>query len=271
MLLRQQAWASNRRLSVDEQGYVANVAENFFAPLSPTTRRAFEGGSGCELVDGDDRPAKMRALHSSSALAVNVFDFWTGRDVGNILCALGIEGSACGFTFEEKLPTGAPGMPPNLDLVIPLSDGRLIGVESKFTEWITPKRGMVSSLDPYVDRDASYWSRAGLPACDEVVGRIRSGHETYDHLDVPQLLKHALGLARAAKGGWFLRYLYLDAPGPEAVVHRVELGRFEAAVGHELGFAAISYQEFVAKLAPPADELEARYLEYLQDRYVNLG
>ena len=247
VLMRQQAWASGRQLSVSEQGYLANVEENFFAPLSSHARRAFESGSGCELVDGDDRPAKMRALHSSSALVVNAFDYWTGRDVGKVLCALGIEGRARGFTFEEKLPTGAPGTPPNLDLVIPLSDGRLVGIESKFTEWITPKRGMASSLDPYVDGDASYWSRAGLPGCHKLIGRVRSGHETYIHLDVPQLLKHALGLARASRGGSFLRYLYLDAPGMETAVHRAELGRFEAAVGHELGF--------------PGDELSGVHLE----------
>jgi hypothetical protein len=271
VLMRQQAWARGRRLSLDEQGYLANIEENFFAPLSPSARKAFDDGSGCELVDADCRPAKMRALHSSSALAVNVFDFWTGRDVAKVLHALGVEGSARDFAFEAKLPTGAPGTPPNLDLVIPLSDGRLVGVESKFTEWITPKRRLASSLDPYVDGAESYWSRAELRTCHELVGRMRSGDETYAYLDVPQLLQHALGLAHAAGAGSLLRYLYLDAPGPEAAAHRAELGRFEARVGRELGFEAISYQEVISRLEPPADPLEARYLEYLHERYLNLS
>ena len=33
----------------------------------------------------------MRALHSSSALAVNFFDYWTNKDKSPLLSALGID------------------------------------------------------------------------------------------------------------------------------------------------------------------------------------
>ena len=43
----------------------------------------------------------MRALHSSSALAVNFFDYWTDRDKTPILSALGIDSEA-GIHWTSK-------------------------------------------------------------------------------------------------------------------------------------------------------------------------
>lgn len=267
ILASQQAWARGRQLSADQQGYLANVEDNFFQPLSPVARKAFEEGSGCELRDRDGRPAKMRALHSSSALAVNVFDFWTSRGLGPVLRALEIEGDATDFAFERKLPTGKGGTPPNVDVVIPLADRRLVGIESKYTEWLTPKPAMAKSLTPYCDEGESSWSGAGLGGCHGLVSGMKSGSATFSWLDVPQLLKHALGLRRAAASGWFLRYLYFDAPGREGDEHRAEIARFEAAVDEELRFKALSYQAFIARLEPLADAEAARYVSYLRSRY----
>jgi hypothetical protein len=268
VLAAQKAWALRTGCEVDPAGYLPDYGSNLCVPLSPAAKAAFERGSGSELLDGKARAAKMRALHSSSALAVNVFDFWNGRDLGRVLAALGVEGRATGLSFEEKLRTGAGGSPPNLDVVIRLDDGRLVGVESKFTEWMTPKKSMAASLAPYVDKDeASYWSRAGLPASHRLVLAMRAGKEKFRHLDVPQLLKHALGLHRASEPGWYLGYLYFDAPGKAQEAHAEEIARFEGAVGDELRFRASSYQAFVASLGPAGDEAEADYLGYLADRY----
>jgi hypothetical protein len=206
-----------------------------------------------------------------SALAINVFDFWIGRDLSRVLAALHVEGGAVSLRFEEKVPTGAAGTPPNLDVVIPLAAGGLVGVESKFTEWMGTKGNMAASLAPYLDveEEASYWSRAGLHASHGLVSDIGAGRTTFSYLDVPQLLKHALGLKRAAKADWHLRYLYFDTPGELSAAHSAEIVRFEQAVGDELQFCALRYQDVLVALAPPLDEMEAEYFTYLNARYFN--
>ena len=69
-------WATARGLSPAENGYLPTYQDNLFHQLSETALASFARGSGNELVDAAGRPAKMRALHSSSALAVNVFDYF---------------------------------------------------------------------------------------------------------------------------------------------------------------------------------------------------
>jgi len=76
LLFQQCQWAEALGLKPDARGYLATVEGNLLQPLNESTRKAFENGSGSELQDTPSRPAKMRALHSSSALAVNFFDSW---------------------------------------------------------------------------------------------------------------------------------------------------------------------------------------------------
>lgn len=264
------AWAERHDLEPDPRGYLARYELNLRDALSPAALTAFQNGSGAELIDRAGHAAKMRALHSSSALAVNVFDFWTERvqrDGTRILRALGTDGGATRLEFERKLPTGARGTPPNIDVVITRDDTRLIGVESKFTEWMSPKEALATSLHPYVNGGASFWLRAALPATHQLVEGMLAGEEVFRYLDVPQLLKHALGLTRKSAPGWELRYLYFDALCAARNAHSSELDRFQAAVGSELRFRAITYQAFVDRLQPPRDEEEVAYFEYLSERY----
>lgn len=265
----QREWAERRGIAVDARGYVLDYASNLRAPLSAAALAAFERGSGSELKDHARRPAKMRALHSSAALAVNVFDFWTERNHDRVVRALGSAGRANGFSFEAKLPTGAGGSA-NVDLLIHLVPDGIVGVESKFTEWMTPNAGRATSLRPYLSGTSSYWSRAGMPVAHQLASDIAAGVEVFHHLDVPQLLKHALGLARATgdAGAWQLRYVYLDVPCPVKDDHARELARFELLVDTELRFRSLTYQDFVAALGPAATAEETTYFDYLRDRYV---
>ena len=70
----QMAWARSQGLSIDDKGYVDDVEANLWKPLSAHARAAFERGAGSELQ------SHMKALHSSSALVANFFDYWTDRD-----------------------------------------------------------------------------------------------------------------------------------------------------------------------------------------------
>lgn len=77
------------------------------------SREEFEAADGRELRYHDGEPPKMHAVHSSSALAVNVFDYWRQiRDVSGNGQALRSIASACGVPctgidnlhFEQKRP-----------------------------------------------------------------------------------------------------------------------------------------------------------------------
>lgn len=166
LLARQRRWAEAAGHVVDERGYLPSVEANLFRPLSELAQRDFAHGSGSELVGTPTRPAKMRALHSSSALAVNVFDFWHGRDAGPLLRALGIDGELAALRFEAQFPTGLGGTPPNLDVALDLADGTVVAIESKFSEWLTPKSPNHQQLSAaYFKAGAGVWARRGLPGC----------------------------------------------------------------------------------------------------------
>jgi hypothetical protein len=138
VLANQLRWVQSRGLQPDARGYVVNYAANLFCPLSRAALQCFEGGSGNELAGVGERPAKMSALHSSSALVVNFFDRWIDQpDV--ILEALDLPTGGVSMRFESQFATGLRGIPPNLDAAIKWADGTWLGIESKFTEWLTPK------------------------------------------------------------------------------------------------------------------------------------
>jgi hypothetical protein len=265
----QLAWAERSRIAT-ERGYTRELHSNLRCRLSAEAERAFARGSGSETRSRGGQPPKMSALHSSSALAVNVFDYWTGRALAPLVRALGVDGSASSFEFEAQLPTGARGIPPNLDVLFRLEPSGLLGVESKFTEWMTPKSGMGPSLAPYVESDRSFWILANLPDSDRLARGIgEPGEPRFRYLDVPQLLKHALGLRRAAgtDGEWHLRYVYLDYPCSAQARHSSEIEDFTDAVGAELHFGAITYQKFIHSLVA-AKAVDVYYENYLRERYL---
>ena len=139
ILRKQSEWAASAGLNPDERGYLNNYERNLFRPLNPTSKLAFDQSSGSELRDRTTGPAKMRALHSSSALAVNFFNAWVGADTKPLMELVGLEAEPVDIRFEGQYPTGLPGNPPNLDVVIQLQNGLIVGIESKFTEWLAPK------------------------------------------------------------------------------------------------------------------------------------
>jgi hypothetical protein len=267
-LLRQQRqWAKARSLKPDTRGYLGSIEENLFQPLSATARTGFNRGSGGEHEDHGKRPAKMRALHSSAVLAVNVFDYWIDKDAEALRRALGIGPVIQSFGFEAQFPTGLTGNPPNLDLALELESGNVVGIECKFTEWLTPKRRSRPPFkEKYFEGGAELWRRNGLPRSQALASDLMSGAQTFRYLDAAQLLKHALGLATQRTGRFALIYLYYDLPCEASRIHRAELGRFAEQAGAELAFTSMTYQDLHAALSSSGD-VEPRYLDYLGSRY----
>ena len=108
------------------------MESNLLRPLSPSARGGFEKGAGSELA------GNMRALHSSSALVANFFDYWTDREKSPLLSAMGIcpDGGES-LDFEVLFPTGLGGTPPHLDVALTFGSGFVVAIEAKFTEYLT--------------------------------------------------------------------------------------------------------------------------------------
>lgn len=265
---QQKAWALGAGLRVIVPGYLESVEANLRLPMAPSTLAAFQAEEAAELKDFPRYPAKLRALFSSAALVVNVFEHWVDCDAGPLLAALGIQGSARRIDFEARFPISPDGTPPNVDVCITLADGRSIGIESKFTEWHVPRRpAKIRFKDKYFPDDAKLWNSRGLPGCQVLAEELQDGRSRYRFFYATQLLKHALGMATQCGGGIGIYYLYYDWSGPAAREHRREIERFAGRVGAELGFQALSYQELFARLRQCVPPVDADYLAYLEARY----
>ena len=80
ILSKQNQWARNSGIELigskgkrGKPAYTPTLEENLFEPLSLATIKSIREGDGGELTGN---PAKMQAVHSSSALGVNIFQYW---------------------------------------------------------------------------------------------------------------------------------------------------------------------------------------------------
>jgi hypothetical protein len=215
---RQRDWAVLRGHSVDSRGYLDRVEENLWRALCKSSRSAFEKGSGSELK------GKMRALHSSSALAVNFFEYWTSAASTALQELLELESPVSAIRFEAQYHTGLPGNAPNLDVCFALESGHTIAIESKFTEWLTRKRVVRGAFKPkYFPAGQEVWSRRGLPACEILATDIQAARRRFLHFDAVQMLKHGLGLATQLGSRFSLWYVYFDCECAESDIHKAEI------------------------------------------------
>lgn len=264
ILNQQQVWARERGIKFDEDGYTLHLKDNLFCPLLPKSAEEFRSGRGDELGNKSVR-SKMQALHSSSALVINVFEYWRSQSVDFIAQACGASKGATSLHFERTYPTGLSGIPPHLDIEF---SGTLLSpfvIESKFTELYHHKTKR-HIKDKYLN--SGLWK--GLPSCENLVRLIRKEETTktiFSFLDVPQLLKHILGLsAKFGRRGFEFLYLWYDYPSLEAEKHRLEIREFEKYISYEVCFQEMTYQELFRRIRNKP-EVNADYINYLADRY----
>lgn len=266
ILNQQQTWAKRREINLDDDGYTLSLSDNLFSPLLPETKKEFESGKGDELGEGNNR-GKMQALHSSSALVVNVFDYWRNHNIETIVQACGVSPSITQMRFEKTYPTPLGGIPPHLDIefygrtdIIP------VAIESKFTE-LYHRKTKRRIKDKYVNYQGLW---AQLPRCESLIWRIREeekGTTSFTYLDAPQLLKHILGLStKFGHKGFELLYLWYDLPSLESERHCYELKEFKEQVGNDVYFRHMTYQELfsIIKRSKKAND---EYISYLTERY----
>jgi hypothetical protein len=274
-------WALNRGISlVGSKGdkgrpaYTLELNHNLFEPLSLDTCKRFEQGDGGEI---SGHPAKMQAVHSSSALGVNVFQYW--QKIGQVP----IIASACGFcrkgnavsekiVFEDKYPVddNLDKFPkaPNIDVVFHNTDSaqfKRFAVECKFSEAYGSQKH--SGLKPAYLELIHLWS--DIPSLWEFTKTI-CPNENFTYLHSAQLIKHILGLKRSfGKSGFRLLYLWYDVLGKEGAVHRDEIEKFSGiAKADGIYFAAMSYQELILAMSNDYRQEHTSYIKYLSDRYL---
>jgi len=268
LLCRQRRWAQNAGLAVDAAGYLPTVGENLREPLSASALADFTVRGAAEFHDGERHAARMRAVHSSTVLGVNVFDHWNTANPAPLAKALRLRAPIRRLVFEPHLPTVAGGNPANPDIAIELASGGLVMIECKFSEWLVPSRKRGNIFDRRYFRPApGAWQQAGLPACQALADDLQSGREYFRYLEADQLLKHALGLKATGRAGQTLVYLYFDWPGRTALAHQAELQRFAEQIQSDVDFFSTTYQLLFASLCQSAPSVAPGYPGYLQARY----
>ena len=274
--LKQKQWAVRHGLSVDEKGYLPSYNENIFGGLPAEVEQMFRDADGNELTDMAGRPAKMKALHSSSALCVNVFGYLR-YNVGSVFSSLGISRLLMPPTreilFEYKNTIIAGSRPSHLDMML-TARGHFYAVESKFLEPYSYSPNILKSK--YLATDG-LWD--GLPCIHEYVSDMEDcadgTHLDYSCLDAAQLIKHLLGLMRnesinGDKSRFHLIYLYYDTPDGIGMVHRAEIASFAKLMARaSVNFKAVTYQEVLYTLNTILDyNSHKEYLDYINERYM---
>jgi hypothetical protein len=211
------------------------------------------------------------ALRSSTALTVNVFEYWAEKSPAVIGTALGCANTSS-ITYEAQYQKPRPvrGFPPNLDVEVSspnLGVGLsppMTGIEVKFFEpYDAPKRPALKPV--YGDRHV--WEELGLPQCAILASAIVRGAVSVSRFDSAQLLKHVLGMTnQLGNDGYTLTYLWYREGGPEASEHDADLQTFAAAISGEVDFRVLTFQQLYASLAPYRREHPA-YFTYLDARY----
>jgi hypothetical protein len=268
ILAHQLAWAQSRAIPIT-RGYTESLEQNLLAhAMLPETKMAFVLGSGDDLVDKGG-PAHIRALISPSALVLNFFEYWIRdhrtRTIAG-LCGCGLDETS--MVFEAKHKIEGLGTR-NIDIEFDGGVIETLAIDSKFTE---PYQGKVNqpngaNLDKYLAK-TSIWQ--GLEHCRSIAERIlgREGLETdWKYLDIPQLLKHILGLKeRFGPRGFHLLYLWYDFPSLEGHAHGEEIKEFEHLTEGDISVRDITYQELFRAIQF-TEGVDQEYVSYLRERY----
>ena len=281
ILAKQIEWAKNRGIVLvgskgnrGRRSYTCCLDENLFQPLLCEVRQTFASGDGAELGSGDT-PGKMQAVHSSSALAVNIFQYWKSVSAVPVIaaaCGLCKHGSLVSkdIRFEEKYPIDDNfARHPNIDVVIhngPAAKIQAFAIECKFSE-AYGGYSHAGLKEKYL-RLPQIWD--DIPQVRHLAETISPDDDIFNHLHPAQLIKHILGLKRRfGRQGFRLLYLWYDALGEEGRCHRDEVTRFASvAKGDGIKFHALTYQELILRLAAGQRDAHGKYVHYVTERYL---
>lgn len=279
IMSKQIEWAKNKGLqllgSAGDRGrkvYTTKISENLFQPLNVKSKKELEGGDGGELKSNAGQPAKIQALHSSSALGINIFDYWReSTDLSFLFSACGLSRTGRQLSgeikFERKFKIDDRfKYAPNLDAVFyPSNKSKIFAIECKFTEAYSSRYH--GGLDQKYFTNDSVWDN--LSATKILAQEISPDDRHFGYLHAAQLIKHILGLNREfGHSHYRLLYLWYDALGESGSKHRQEVEEFSKIIRSDgILFHSITYQELIVYLSQYREQHE-KYVSYLTDRYL---
>jgi len=250
-----------------EKSYVDDIANNFFQFPCTDGKNEIQSGDGNEWKG--DTPFKIQAVHSSSALEVNFFEYWRNKVDKTFLCkALRISTkgvSSLSFEKKFKIPEGGTS---NMDVVINYNNS-VCAIECKFNEPYSKREGSSGLKKVYLD-NSSLWKN--LPNLKKYAESISPDDTINRHLGASQLITHTLGLVshyNDDKSKFLLFYLWYDAFGEEGYVHRKEIERFADVLKSDgIEFREMTWQEAIIGMGAKADPAHKAYIDYLCERYL---
>lgn len=270
---RQTLWARRhgtdlvpRDSGTGEPTYARNLRDNLFMELTTVANADFTEGDGSELGDGQN-PGNMQAVYSSSAIAVNCFDYWVRLDAAKEIaaaCELGRQ-SAAHIRYERKMQIFDNRKGPNLDVVFCHDDGYVDAIECKFREPYEkrPKRPLRESYF----KANGLWD--GLTNLQKLAEGIFPKDERFTYLHAAQLVTHVLGLTRHHGRHFRLAYLWYDVAGEPGHQHRTEIEEIGDVLNDDsIAFTAITWQELILALARKHRQEHSKYVDYLVERYL---
>lgn len=189
-----------------------------------------------EEASGHEFESKFRAIHSSSALAVNSFAIIKNKSAFEFLGYKNFDK----IKFEHKFKTGLCGTPPHLDFVL---ENRkvIIGFESKFLEPLHKTKVIFrNSYNP-----------TNLKYLDDFWFRLIKGYKQATlFLDVAQLIRHSIGMINNSNGKKIiLVYIYWTPTNKddysEYKIHQDELDIFAKQMKNQkdIEFVSMTYED----------------------------
>ncbi len=278
ILTKQIQWAKNHEINLigskvdrGRRAYTKKLNDNLFQPLLPRVKVNFENGDGNELAG---YPSKMQAVHSSSALGLNIFQYWINEnEISKIAYACRFCNKETRISediiFEKKYQIDKKfRFRPNIDVVIKndsTSKYKVFAIECKFSEAYTTREHS-GVKKKYLELDI--WE--DIPAIKKLAHRISPKDNDFQYLHSAQLIKHILALKKAfGKKGFRLVYLWYNVPGLEGAKHQEEISKFTEIINKdEIYFHALSYQDLISKLAKSFRNNHREYIEYITYRYL---
>ncbi len=244
-------------------GYYTDYKLNFLPSIQNKIEieKEIGAGNGNELVD-TKKPAKFKAVHSSSALCVNNFapfkqhvDRFSFLGYSNFIEA----------SFEKKIPTGISF--PNIDFYLE-NEKTIIGFESKYTEYLKSKLPN-ENLEKYINRKKSL--KITNDSFFSLIEEYAINKNHY-HLDIAQLLKHTIGLLsreKETKKKAILVYIFwLPENWKDFEIfkkHQSEIEEFKSKIGKYIEFIPLSYLEFWKNYE--TDSLFENHIKEVKARY----
>ncbi|HMJ33917.1 MAG TPA: DUF429 domain-containing protein [Baekduia sp.] len=251
---------------VDDAGYAPTFDDallpGFSPPVKDAIRDDLKGKGGSELVETASHPPKFHAAHSSAGLAANAFGPFLTAGESVPFDGRDFRGDV---HLEVKCPTGLPGTPPTLDVLV---DGtHVLAIESKCTE-------------PFATHEASFstaYAALLAPAhrsWRDEFDRLIQDPRRYRHLDAAQLIKHYLGLcARFNRTPVTLAYIYWSPTDAgdlaPCAIHAAEVAEFSSRVADPaIRFVAMGHDRlWDAWSAPHHPPWLIAHAAALRDRY----